>query len=158
MGKGLAALQKALKEIETKQVKVGFFETSHYTDGTPVAYVAAIQEFGHGPIPPRPFMRPAEAENKSKWAAGIAQGVKRALAGGGSVVDALDQVGRVAAGDVRKAIQAVTTPALKEATVNARKARLSKRSRKKANPVTIRKPLVDTGELIRSVDSAVVDK
>lgn len=158
MGKGLAALQKALKEIETKQVKVGFFETSHYPDGTPVAYVAAIQEFGHGPIPPRPFMRPAEAENKSKWAAGIAQGVKQVLAGNGDVVSVLEQVGMVAAGDVRKAIKTVSTPALADSTVAGRKSRLSKRSRKKANPQTISKPLVDTGVLLQSVNSAVVDK
>lgn len=144
------AIKKMLKSLQKKQIQVGFFETAKYEDGTPIAYVAAIQEFGHGPIPPRPFMRPAELENKSKWQAGIAAGVKSALNGAITIDHALEQVGMVAAGDVRKAVKAVTAPPLAESTVRARQ------SRKKGKKAASRKPLVDTGQMIQAVTSAVV--
>lgn len=35
-----------IKELDGKTAKAGWFSTSRYEDGTPVAYVAAIQEFG----------------------------------------------------------------------------------------------------------------
>ena len=158
MKKGIEAIKRTLESIQKKEAKVGFFDTAHYPDGTPVAYVATIQEFGYGPIPPRPFMRPAQEQNKDKWLNGIARGVKQALDGKVDIVDVLEQVGMVAAGDVRKAIKAVTAPALADSTVAARKRRLSKRSAQKANPITISKPLVDTGLMIQSVTSAVVDR
>ena len=151
------AIKKMLRDLESKEIRVGFFETAKYPDGTPIAYVAAIQEFGYGPIPPRPFMRPAELQNQNKWQRGIAAGVKAALNGAITIHAALDQVGKVAAGDVSKAIKAVATPPLEKATVDARKRRLSKKSAKKANPKTISKPLVDTGEMLQAVASAVVD-
>lgn len=158
MSAALDAIRKTLEQIQKKEVRVGFFDTAHYPDGTPVAYVAAIQEFGHGPIPPRPFMRPAKEQNKAKWLNNLGRAVKAVVDGSIDVDSALEQVGMVAAGDVRKAIKAVTAPALKASTVNARKRRLSKRSARRANPQTISKPLVDTGQMIQAVTSAVVDR
>ena len=144
------AIKKMLAELEKKEIRVGFFENSKYTDGTPIAYVAAIQEFGYGPIPPRPFMRPAEEENKGKWLKGIAAGVRGVIAGNVTLDHALEQVGMVAAGDVRKAIKAVTAPPLAESTVRAR------HRRKKGKKAVSRKPLVDTGQMLQAVNSAVV--
>ena len=146
------AIKKMLAELEKKEIRVGFFENSKYTDGTPIAYVAAIQEFGHGPIPPRPFMRPAELQNKNKWQAGIAAGVKAALNGSITINAALEQVGMVAAGDVRKAIKAVTAPPLADSTISGRQ------SRKKGKKAASTKPLVDTGQMLQAVTSAVVNK
>lgn len=146
------SIKKMIRELESKEIRVGFFETAKYPDGTPIAYVAAIQEFGYGPIPPRPFMRPAELQNKNKWRAGIAQGVKTALNGAVTIGHALEQVGMVAAGDVRKAIKAVTSPPLAESTIRARQ------SRKKGRKAASAKPLVDTGQMLQAVTSAVVDK
>lgn len=145
-----AAIRKMLDDLEKKEVRVGFFENSKYPDGTPIAYVAAIQEFGYGPIPPRPFMRPAEEANKGKWIKGIAAGVRGVIAGNVTLDHALEQVGMVAAGDVRKAIKAVTAPILKESTVQARQ------RRKKGKKAVSRKPLVDTGQMLQAVNSAVV--
>lgn len=147
-----SAIKKVLEELGRKEIKVGFFESAKYTDGTPIAYVAAIQEFGHGPIPPRPFMRPAEQQNAAKWQKGIAAGVKAALNGSITIEYALEQVGMVAAGDVRKAIKAVTAPPLADSTVSARQRRL------KGKKSAITKPLVDSGQMIQAVTSAVVDK
>ncbi len=145
------AIKKMLEELESKQIQVGFFETSKYPDGTPIAYVAAIQEFGYGPIPPRPFMRPAELQNQNKWQAGIAMGVKAALNGSITIDAALEQVGMVAAGDVRKAIKAVTAPPLASSTIRGRQ------SRKKVKKAASTKPLVDTGLMLQAVTSAVVN-
>ena len=62
-GKLQAVLKKA-EEARRKQVKVGFFSTAKYEDQTPVATVAAVQEFGapKASIPERPFFRQAIAE------------------------------------------------------------------------------------------------
>lgn len=144
------AIKKMLAELDKKEIRVGFFENSKYPDGTPIAYVAAIQEFGYGPIPPRPFMRPAEEANKGKWLKGIAAGVRGVIAGQVTLDYALTQVGKVAAGDVSKAIKAVTAPPLAESTVRARQ------RRKKGKKAVSRKPLVDTGEMLQAVNSAVV--
>ena len=53
-----AVLAKA-EQNRRKKIKVGFFSTAKYDDGTPVANVAAIQEFGAPAvnIPERPFFR-----------------------------------------------------------------------------------------------------
>lgn len=144
------AVRKMLEQLAHKEVRVGFFEHSRYPDGTPIAYVAAIQELGHGPIPPRPFMRPAEQQNKGKWVAGIAKGVSAALDGSMAIDHALEQVGMVAAADVKKAIKAVTAPALSDATIRARA------SKKKSKGNVGAKPLVDTGQMIQAVTSVVV--
>lgn len=144
------AIKKMLAELDRKEIRVGFFENSKYPDGTPIAYVAAIQEFGYGPIPPRPFMRPAEEANKVKWVKGIASGVRAVIAGQVTLDHALEQVGMVAAGDVRKAIKAVTDPPLAESTVRARQ------RRKKGKKAVSRKPLVDTAQMLQAVNSAVV--
>ena len=44
--KGLGDLMAKIEGLGNKQAKAGFFESSKYEDGTPVAYIAAIQEFG----------------------------------------------------------------------------------------------------------------
>lgn len=67
----LKDLQTKVKALNKVKVETGWFETSRYPNGTPVAYVAAIQEHGYQGggvnIPPRPFMRPAEAEHGAEW-------------------------------------------------------------------------------------------
>ena len=67
----LKDLQEKVKALNKVKVNTGWFETARYPNGTPAAYVATIQEHGYQgggvKIPPRPFMRPAEAENGKKW-------------------------------------------------------------------------------------------
>lgn len=147
-----AQVLAALKEIASVEVRIGFFEHSKYPDGTPVAYVAAIQELGYGPIPPRPFMRPAESGNKAKWQQNFASLMRAVINGQMSAISAMEQLGMVAAGDVRKAIRAVTAPPLKASTIAARQ------RRKKGKKSVSTKPLVDTGLMLQSVTSVVVEK
>ena len=77
--KGMRSLQARLKNISksyesNKQVRAGFLEGATYPDGTPVALVAAVHEFGAPAknIPARPFFRAAIAQNKDKWDSGYA--------------------------------------------------------------------------------------
>lgn len=46
MGKGLEELMKRVQEMGRLHTEVGWLDTAKYEDGTPVAYVASIQEFG----------------------------------------------------------------------------------------------------------------
>lgn len=52
-----AFIRRALAASGVRSVAVGFVAGDRYDDGTPVAAVAAWNEFGAGPIPERPFMR-----------------------------------------------------------------------------------------------------
>ena len=55
-----ATLDRVPEEFDGMVAQVGFPSGINYEDGTNVAYVATIQEFGapEANIPPRPFMRP----------------------------------------------------------------------------------------------------
>lgn len=145
-------LEQAIEGLESKQLRVGFFDTARYDDGTPVAYVATIQEFGYpeGNIPARPFMRPTVTDKQSQWKSRLAAGAKHVTAGKMTVPQMLGQFGMQVAGEVSQSIAAVTTPALKASTLAARK------SKRKSSGVST-KPLVDTGLMIQSVSSKVED-
>lgn len=149
----LAQLKAVYDELAKKQIKVGFFEHSKYPDGTPIAYVAAIQELGYpaGGIPPRPFMRPAMTEHRQEYSQLTGRAVKAAVNGRITVTDGLTQIGAKAAGDVKMAIKAVTMPPLDDATVAARARRHSKGK-------ATGKPLVDSGLMLQSVTFVVEDK
>ena len=65
--RGGKKLQRLLREAGkggVSGVKVGFFSTAKYQDGTPVAAVAAWNEFGTKTIPERSFFRNALAESE----------------------------------------------------------------------------------------------
>lgn len=146
---GSDGLRRMLAELASKQVRVGFLETSKYPDGTPVAYVATIQEFH--PQHARPFMRPTIEEQRSAWQASLKQGMQAVLDAQLDATTMLQQFGMRAAGDVRLTISRIHTPALAPATLAARQ-------RRRSTPGVSAKPLVDTGLLIQSVNSDVVDR
>lgn len=114
----LEARIKAVKDANKKVVKVGIVGHQRYDDETPVAYVAAIHEFGSpsNNIPPRPFFRPTVAAQKKNWA-GIG---KQILQNGGTVEDMLDSVGSSAAGDIFETISNIDSPPLALSTKKAR--------------------------------------
>lgn len=151
--KAFSDLERKLKELGTKSVKAGWFESSVYPNGTPVAYVAAIQEYGYpaGGIPPRPFMRPTIAKQLNAWKALMLSGAKAVLAGNETIHNVLDKLGAKAAGDVAVTISQITQPPLKPATIAAR-------ARKRVNrgiTTSLSKPLVDTALLINTVTHVV---
>jgi hypothetical protein len=132
-------------------VRVGFLEGATYPDGKSVAFVAAMNEYGHrigsaseedsrGIVPPRPFFRNMIAAKRDEWPAGVALQLKR---NDGDVERTLDIVGSAIAGQLRQAISDFSGAPLAASTV-ARKGH--------------DKQLVDTGHMLASVDHEVVAK
>lgn len=146
----------ASRELSQAVAKVGFFGTAKYPDGTPVAYVASIHEFGYteGGIPPRSFMRTTAAEQGPNWDEAMAKGAKAIAKGKFTGVQVMDAVGQLAAGDIRKKISKIQSPPLKESTVNARK----RRYKDKKTTGNLTKPLVDTAVMVNAVTNIVERK
>lgn len=152
----LENLRVALGDIHGKVGKVGWFPSAVYESGQPVAQVAAIHEFGApaANIPPRPFMRPTIAREKTAWHNIVANAAKNVVRGEGKAGDIFETIGLKAAGDIAKSIAMVFTPALKDATIKARlRARADKRT-----VGNLTKPLVDTGLMIGSITNTVEDE
>lgn len=142
-----------MNQIMRKQVEIGFFPEATYPEGTPVAYVAAIQEFGYpqGNIPARPFFRPTAESKRNEWGRQFAGAMSGALKGAIDFTSALEAIGGQAAGDVSRTISRITSPALKQSTIDARKS-LTKSGNASS------KPLVDTGHMLQSVTHKVSSK
>lgn len=135
------------------KVDAGFFESAKYDDGTPVAYIAAIQDLGYpeGNIPSRAFFRNAIKANEKKWQAASSQLMLSVIEGKLSKEQALDQLGALIKGDIQESIIDGEFEPLKQSTLDARQSR--KRTAGVAN-----KPLIDTGHMMRSVDYVVEKK
>lgn len=149
-----SAIEKRIDSVRAGKDKcalVGIVENQHYESGEPVAYIAAIHEYGSitNSIPARPFIRPTVAEQKKKWA-GI---IKDSLSSGNTLEQSLDLAGMVAAGDITESISKITDPPLKASTIKARNKRYKTRSASVSA-----KPLVDTGVLISSITSKVTER
>lgn len=171
-------LKESIRQLHKKQARVGFFSTSTYPDGTPVAYVATIQEFGTdktpiGPIPARPFFRPAMTDNKEEWADIMRQGAAAVLNGKITTHRMLMQFGQSAAGAVKESIASVQSPPLSQLTLEIRQ--LKKKGKTITGSVVrgaardlaengptasgvSSKPLVDSGYMISQVSNDVVTK
>lgn len=148
-GKGDKALKKLLKDDGfSKSASIGWFPKNRYVNGQPVANVAAINEFG--PYA-RPFMRPAIEKNKAKWARVSKTITKQVLKGDITETQALEQLALVVQGDFQKSIKEVLLPPLAESTIEAR---LAKR-KNKADTISLRKPLVDTGIMLNTLTKVV---
>lgn len=155
-GPAAARFDTAIKALDSKVGKVGWFPSAKYDDGTPVAYVASIHEFGYpeGNIPARPFMRPTAEAKQREWGRLAKQGAKAILNGSQTAEGVLDLLGQKAAGDVAKTIAKIQSPPLAEATVDRRRAQYS--DTKTTGSLT--KPLVDTAVMIGSITNSVEDK
>lgn len=158
-GPAAARLAQAIREIETVQGKTGWLPSSRYEDGTPAAYVAAIQEYGdpeHN-IPPRSFMRTTfDAKNK-EWSAVMRSGVRGVATGRTTIKGVIETVALLAAADVRLKITQIHEPPLAPATLAARAARANKgRKGKQFTPQTVsQKPLNDTGYMLATLVGVV---
>lgn len=160
-GPAAQGLERALLQASDKVGIVGWLETAKYEDGTPVAYVAAVQEHGSPEqgIPPRPFMRTTIAARQAGWRDVTHKAAQMIVAGKSTVADMLNLIGLKASGDIAKTISEIRQPALAVETVKAR-------LRKKKNggvvngaiSVTAAKPLVDSGILLNTLTHAVEDK
>jgi hypothetical protein len=138
-GPGTVKVLAAINGLDGLEGKTGWFETAHYPDGTPVAYVATIHEFGTPRTPARPFMRPAVADHGGEWIQLLGDGAKASLNGGPAPEQVLEMVTLAAAGNVAEKITAL--PPLTNAQTIKRKGFAT--------------ALVDTGQMIQSVTGKV---
>lgn len=138
-------LEASIRELDRKVVKVGYFETARYPDGTPVAGVAVVQEFGSVSqgIPLRPTFGPAINGSKQMQRDAIAAAVRRSVSGSQTVSTGLEQLGGAMVGEIQEAIADLTSPPLSPITIA-----------RKGND----KPLVDTGLMLQSVTYTVENK
>lgn len=165
-----AALSRLPKQFEGVQAKIGWPAGKAYPDGTPVAYVAAIQNFGvpDKSIPPRPMLKPTVEANKQRWAQILRKLTGDVANGDLDAIDALDAVGRVAAMDLQAEIAQINEPELSPITILLRKWRKAGRTitgktvgeaaqaiAEGVDPGSDNKPLNDTGYLIASVAHGV---
>lgn len=159
--KFINALKKRVDAIKTgsnKVARVGVIENQHYDEDTPVAYIAAIHEYGSpsNKIPPRPFFRPTIAKKSKAWSS-LGSALLRK---GADTEIVLKLIGESAAGDIAKTISELDSPPLALSTKIARnrRAHAPTKSGRKRRPKSVSiKPLVDTGLLIRSISSTVID-
>lgn len=142
-----AVLDRVPDSMDNLEAKIGWFPSAQYPDGTPVASVAATQEFGDPlqHIPARPFLRPTVNRDKDGWVDQLGKGVKEVLAGELDGHDVLDAIAAVGAQGVQKTISEIYTPALAPLTIELRQERGN----------TSTKPLVDTGHLLATVQGVV---
>lgn len=138
---GGTKFEAALAEIAAKFAKprtlnVGFLANSSYPDGTSVALVAAVQNFGAPSrgIPPRPFFSTAVRTNAKGWPAVIAGALQMT---GNDVDAALAITGEHIKGQIQLSIRNTMSPPLAPATIAAK---------------GHSKPLVDSGHMQSSVD------
>lgn len=171
--KGGEKLEAALKKISANvnkavDVKVGFLAGATYPDGTSVAMVAALDEFGTRKSPARPFFRNMIAEKSSEWPKALGTLLKQ------NDYDAettLGQMGDGIKGQLQDSIVKTYAPALSPVTVMLRGMRANDPSlvvtgktvgeaarrvaEGKTNYGASTKPLIDTGHMLNSVDFKV---
>lgn len=137
-------LDQSIANLSDEELRVGIFESARYGDGTPVAGVAAVQEFGSPKlgIPPRAFMRPTAEEKKQEWDEIMKKFSKKILTGRETIAGALDKLGLVASGQIRSTISKIQSPPLSPSTIKS-----------KGNA----KPLVDSAIMLNSITHEVTE-
>lgn len=173
--KGGAKLEAALNELARKvekagTLRVGFLEGATYPDGTSVAMVAALQNFGAPArgIPPRPFFTNMVKDKSPRWPEQLAGLLE---ANDWDVDVALNQMGAGIAGQLRQAIVETNSPPLSAITLMLRKmkyddpdlvvtgATVGEAARRVAAGESYAdaptKPLVDSSHMLQSVDYEV---
>jgi hypothetical protein len=134
-GKQLQQLFDNAGKGGVKELNVGFFQSSRYPNGTSVATVAAINEFGTAKIPERPFFRNATAKVQPK----LLSILRREIDPETMVItpSIAEKLGLVFVGAIQKEIVDLKEPPNAPATIKAKQGKDN--------------PLIDTGFLRQSV-------
>ena len=133
-----AALKQAVDKAASGTVRVGIIESQTYPNGESVAQVAYWNEYGTATIPARPFFRNTIAEGQGEWADKAAELLKQS----DDTNHALALIGEGVKGDIVETIQNFREPENAPSTVKRK---------------GFDKPLVDTGDLWRAIQSEVVE-
>jgi len=168
----LAELSQHIAKAST--VRVGYLEGSTEADGTPVAAIALWQEFGtinnrEGTvIPPRPSFRTMIAAHSGEWGDILGRVL---VHNDYDAENALEQMGLYIGGELQQSIIETNEPALSDITLMLRKMRSEDQSLEVTGATVgeaarrvvagesvggvSRKPLVDTGTMLKSVSYQV---
>ncbi len=155
--KGMERFSSRLREIAAirAQTQVGFFEKAKYPNGTSVAYVAYLNEYG-GHNPPRPFLKRTYRKNIKKWTKGIIVNIKHGGFNKSTVIRAYKMAGMVAVSDVKKTI-ATWNPSdpypNDHKTIRAKERR--GRSSESLEAIDPTRVLIDSGRMISSIQYEV---
>ena len=122
--KGGANLESALKAIARKvekpaKLRVGFLEDATYPNGTNVAMIAAIQNFGAPArgIPPRPFFSNMVKDQSPGWPKSLEANLKST---GYDATASMEMMGQGIASQLQDAIINTNEPPLSQITVMLR--------------------------------------
>jgi hypothetical protein len=152
----------AMKVLGKTRVLVGIPMEHDPRQGEPLgnASIGYVHEFGSPArnTPARPFLRPGVRGSREEWVAHLKRAAQAALKAGNptaaaaAVTAELTKAGIVAVNAVRKHIQAGIPPPLSPITVARRQRRSpgSSYRRKALSPADVT-PLIDTGEMLRSI-------
>ena len=172
---GGGSLKGALDDIarnvsKASTVEVGFLENATYPDGTLVAKVAAIQEYGapNASIPPRPYFRGMIKKESPHWPKDVAALLKQHDYDGAMV---LANMGAEIKGELQESIVDTFEPPLSAVTLMLRQMRAedpnlvvtgktvgeaaARLARGEVPSGVSTKPLVDSGHLLNSIDFRV---
>tara|TARA_R110000868_G_scaffold124084_6_gene328263 strand:+ start:1002 stop:1442 length:441 start_codon:yes stop_codon:yes gene_type:complete len=112
-------IKNMAKKLDKMKVEAGFFSSAVYEDGTSVAEVAMINNYGvpQRGQPPRRFMDDA-LKKASEWKKTFDFMVQKDFSRGGDFKTSFDTLGSVVQGDIRMAIKEFTSPALAQSTID----------------------------------------
>ena len=129
------------KKLDKMKVQAGFFSSAKYEDGTSVAEVAMINNYGvpQRGQPPRRFMDNA-LKKASEWKKTFDFMVQKDFSRGGDFKTSFSTLGSVVQGDIKTSIKEFTSPALAQSTIDKK---------------GFSKPLIDTGYMLDSVNYEV---
>lgn len=150
-------------------VSVGLPAGKKEEDGTPLAMIGAVHEFGSPErgIPERSWLRSSLADNAPRFVALNRINLHKILLGEMTFDQALAQLGEMAKGAAQARIYSGPFADLQAATLRARARKRSggynaklkaKRDAAGAGAPPEGKPLVDTGNLVQSITYIVGDK
>lgn len=142
---GMKALKKRSQTLDHGGVKVGVPGSLSHQDGTSLAMIAAVHEFGNPEkgIPERSFLRGSILTNRKKYADASKKLSFRVLSGDMQAAQAYGLLGQAASDDVKQFIREGDFVPNAPATV----------ARKGSS-----KPLIDTGQLRQSITFVVDEK
>lgn len=135
--RGGKKLESALNDLARRvakpgTLKVGFFEEATYPDGTSVAMVAALNNFGTSKAPPRPFFTNMVHDKQHEWAPALSGLL---VANNMDAIKALNILGDGIKGQLQQSINDLVSPPLAQSTIDRK---------------GFDKPLIDTTRMINS--------
>lgn len=165
-----------LNQLKDFNIQAGWFENTKYDDATPVAGIAAVQNFGAHikvsekqrnylrllglylnkntseiVIPSRPFYDNAKKRiNGLEGKKIVMQEIFRVINGFQTMEQAAERIGHWMQGVIQEENKKINTPPLSEATIELRNSRYNTRSKNKST-----KPLNSSGIMFATVQSKV---